>query len=147
MPAPAPLGTVSGGVHRYPVRVYFEDTDLSGVAYHANYLRWMERARSDLLLFTAADQRAAWEAGAGAYAVADLQIRFRAPARLTDDLIVETRALGYKAATTIMGQRVLRADTVLTEATVIAAFVSPDGRPLRQPQAWLESFRALFPPA
>src|SRR3569623_3641642 len=73
-------GRLAGREHRFPLRVYFEDTDLSGVVYHANYLRFMERARSDMLLAAGIDQRAAHEGGEGAYAIANLAIRYRAPA-------------------------------------------------------------------
>ena len=95
-------GRFAGIEHRYPVRVYFEDTDLSGVVYHANYLRYMERARSDMLRLAGVDQRAAFEAGEGAYAVADLQIRFAAPARLDDDLVVVTGLRAVRAASVPM---------------------------------------------
>ena len=66
-----PDGTLDRGRHYYALRVYYEDTDLSGITYHANYLRWFERARSDLLRQLEIDQRAAIESGGGAYAVAD----------------------------------------------------------------------------
>ena len=85
-------GHFAGGEHRLPLRVYYEDTDLSGVVYHANYLRYMERARSDMLREAGIDQRAAHEAGEGAYAVADLHIRYLAPARLNDALVVVRQA-------------------------------------------------------
>ena len=62
-------GRFDGPEHRFPVRVYFEDTDLSGIVYHANYLRYMERARSDMLRLAGIDQRAHQESGGGAYAV------------------------------------------------------------------------------
>jgi acyl-CoA thioester hydrolase len=71
------------GVHHFPLRVYFEDTDLSGMVYHANYLRFMERARSDMLRAAGIDQRAAQDAGTGVYAVVDAAIRYRRPAALT----------------------------------------------------------------
>jgi acyl-CoA thioester hydrolase len=132
-------------VHRFAVRVYFEDTDLSGVVYHANYLRYMERARSDLLRVVGIGQRAAFEAGEGVYAVADLSIRYRAPARLDDDLLVETRCLALGGASVTMGQRVLRGADLLAEATVRAGFLTPAGRPRRQPAAWLEAFERLLP--
>ncbi|WP_374298028.1 YbgC/FadM family acyl-CoA thioesterase, partial [Sphingomonas sp.] len=86
-----PGGRFEGREHRMGVRVYFEDTDLSGVVYHANYLRYMERARSDMLRVAGIDQRAAFEAGEGAYAVADVTLRFRAPARLDDALLIVSR--------------------------------------------------------
>ena len=129
--------------HRFPVRVYFEDTDLSGIVYHANYLRYMERARSDMLRLVGIDQRGTHEAGDGVYAVADLSIRFRRPARLDDDLLVVTRVLKVTAPAVRIHQRVMRGEEVLTDAEVLAAFISPDGRPRRQPRAWLDLFGTL----
>jgi acyl-CoA thioester hydrolase len=133
-----------GGVHRFPLRVYFEDTDFSGVAYHANYLRWMERARSDLLRVLGIDQRGAFEAGDGVYAVAELRIRYRMPARLEDDLIVETRCIALGGASVTMDQRVLRGADLLAEATVRAGFLTPGGRPRRQPADWLARFGPML---
>ncbi len=130
-------------MHRFPVRVYFEDTDLSGIVYHASYLRFLERARSDLLRLLGINQRAAFEGGAGVYAVADMTLRFVAPARLDDDLLVETRCLAVGAATVSMGQRILRGPDLLVDATVRAAFLTPAGRPRRQPAAWVERYRGL----
>lgn len=135
-----PDGVIDGACHRYAVRVYYEDTDLSGITYHANYLRWFERARSDLLRQLGIDQRSAIEAGDGAYAVADLAISYRAPARLDDDILIETRCSQLRAASCQMEQRALRGDTVLAEANLRVGFVAPDGRPARQPQAWREAF-------
>ncbi len=134
-------GMLADGVHRLWLRVWFEDTDLSGVAYHANYLRWLERGRSDLLASLGIDQRAAFEAGEGVYAVADLSIRYRSPARLGDRLTVETRCLSLGGARVRLGQRVLRDHTLLAEAEVRAGFLRPDGRPRRQPDDWLERFK------
>jgi len=137
-------GRFVGREHRYPVRVYFEDTDLSGVVYHANYLRYMERARSDMLRLAGADQRAAFDAGLGAYVVADLAIRYRAPARLDDALVVATRLVAVGAASCRIHQRVIRDHLLLAEAQVTAAFVAPTGRPARQPKAWIDAFQALI---
>ena len=137
--------TDAGVKHRYPVRVYFEDTDLSGVVYHANYLRFMERARSDMLALAGVDQRAAFEGGEGAYAVADLQIRFAAPARLDDALLVVSRLRTVRAASVVVHQQVRRGDQVLTDAVVTAALVAPTGRPRRQPPAWTAIYKALLP--
>ena len=139
---PPPEGRFDGGVHLFPVRAYFEDTDLSGVVYHANYLRWMERARSDMLRAVGIDQRAAFEAGEGAYAVASLSIRYRAPARLGDVLVVASRVLSVRASVAIQ-QTVSRAAQILAEAEVVVAFVAPSGRARRQPAAWVDRFRAL----
>ena len=136
-------GRFDGAEHRFPLRVYFEDTDLSGVAYHAKYLRWMERARSDILRLAGIDQRAVWEAGEGAYAVADLHIRYRAPARLDDALLVVSRVLSSTAARVVIHQTVRHSGRTLAEAEVVAALVGPDGRPRRQPREWTEIYAAL----
>ena len=144
-PAPEPLGgRFDGPCHLYPVRVYFEDTDLSGVVYHANYLRWFERARSDMLRLLGIDQRRAHEEGEGAYAVSELAIRYLAPARLDDVLIVRTRTLGVGAATCRIAQEAWRGDSLLASSKVVAAFVAPTGRPRRQPREWLAAFRQLI---
>lgn len=140
-----PGGLIDGTRHLYAVRVYYEDTDLSGVTYHANYLRWFERARSDLLRLLGIDQRAAVETGEGAYAVADLSIRYLRPARLDDDVVIETRCTEMRSASCRMHQRALRGDELLTEAELRVGFVAPDGRPRRQPPAWREAFKPLLP--
>lgn len=136
-------GRFEAGVHLFPLRVYFEDTDLSGIVYHANYLRFMERARSDMLRLAGIDQRKAIEADEGAYAVVDLTIKYRAPARLDDDLVVESTVEDIRAASCVIHQRVRLGARILTEATVHAALVSRHGRPLRQPRAWVETFKRL----
>lgn len=143
---PAPVsGQIADGVHQLAVRIYFEDTDLSGVVYHANYLRFMERGRSDLLRLLEIDQRGAHEGGDGVYVVADLNIRYLLPARLNDELVVETRCLSLGAATVSMGQRIWRGNDLLIEATVRAGFLTPSGRPRRQPAEWMAKFRSVMP--
>ncbi len=133
-------GRIVGTVHRFPLRVYFEDTDLSGIVYHANYLRYMERARSDMLRRVGIDQRAHQESGGGAYAVTALAIRYRAPAKLDDALIVLTTLQKVRAASVDIQQRVMRGETILAEADVTAALVATNGRPLRQPREWIAAF-------
>ena len=128
-----PSGRIEGPLHLFPVRAYFEDTDLSGVVYHANYLKWFERARSDLLRVLGVDQRAAQEAGEGVYAVADLAIRYFAPARLDDAIIVRSRALELGAASVRLLQQAWREDRLLAEMNVRVGFITPEGRPRRQP--------------
>ena len=145
LPPPAPPGgRFDGPLHRFAVRAYYEDTDLSGVVYHANYLRWFERARSDMLLLLGIDQRAAIEAGEGAWAVADLAIRYRAPARLDDVVVIESTCEKLGAASVAMRQRGFRGDQLLAEASLRIGFVAPDGRPRRQPQGWREAFSAIL---
>ena len=133
-------GVLCGSAHHFPLRVYFEDTDVAGIVYYANYLRYMERARSDLLAQIGVDQRATLEAGVGVYAVADVSIRYKASARLADDLVVVTRVDAVRAASVLIHQQVMRAGEVLTDATVTAAFLTPEGRPRRQPREWVEKF-------
>lgn len=141
-PYPA-LGRFEGLEHRFDVRVYFEDTDLTGVVYHANYLRYMERARSDMLLAAGVDQRGVHEAGDGAYAVRDLAIRYAAPARLGDELTVASRVVQLRPAAVVIHQRVIRGNTIVAQAEVEAVFVSPSGRPRRQPAEWMAAFEPL----
>ncbi len=136
-------GRFDGREHRFPVRVYFEDTDLSGVVYHANYLRYMERARSDMLRVAGIDQRGAHEAGEGAYAVASLAIRYAAPAKLDDALVVVSRLMQVRAASVAIHHRVMRDALVLAEADVVVAMVAPSGRPRRQPSAWITIYERL----
>jgi acyl-CoA thioester hydrolase len=136
-------GVIDGAVHRYAVRVYFEDTDAGGVVYHANYLRWFERARSDLLTLLGIDQRAALEQGEGAFAIADIAIRYLAPARLGDVVHVETRIESVRASSCVLQQIVSRDDIQLSKARVRAGFVGPGGKPKRQPEAWRELLAAM----
>ncbi|MDZ3832768.1 MAG: YbgC/FadM family acyl-CoA thioesterase [Sphingopyxis sp.] len=149
MPPPFVPGAFVGTAHHYRARVYFEDTDLSGIVYHANYLRFMERARSDMLRLAGIDQRAAMEAGEGAWAVTDLSIKYRRPARLDDDLLVVSTVEAVRGASVIIAQRILRGhDTLspetLTDGQVTAAFLSPGGRPRRQPDDWVGRFTAIM---
>ncbi len=143
MIAPA-TGRFIAAVHHFPLRIYFEDTDLSGLVYHANYLRYMERARSDMLRVAGIDQRAAQENATGVYAVTDIQIRYRRPARLDDDLMVVSRVTGVGAATCAIQQSVMRGAEQLTDASVSVAWLTPQGRPQRQPKAWTDIFSRLM---
>jgi acyl-CoA thioester hydrolase len=137
-----PAGRIVDGEHRFPVRVYFEDTDLSGIVYHANYLRFLERARSEMVRLAGIDQRGAFEAGEGAFAVTELTMRYRRPARLDDALVVASRVARMRAASVAIHQRVMRGNELLVSAEVTVALVGRDGRPRRQPPAW----RAAFAP-
>jgi acyl-CoA thioester hydrolase len=135
-----PGGVIDGARHLYAVRAYYEDTDRSGIVYHANYLRWFERARSDLLRMLGIDQRAATEAGEGAYAIADLHIRYARPARLDDTIVIETTCLELGAASVRMRQRATRDGDLVAEQTARVGFIDPAGRPRRQPAAWRAAF-------
>lgn len=139
-------GRFDGPLHHFAVRVYYEDTDLSGIVYHANYLRWFERARSDMLRVLQIDQRAAIEAGQGAYAVADLQIRYVRPAKLDDNVLIESSCTQLRAASVRMHQRAFRGSELLSEVHLRVGFVSPYGKPCRQPQSWRDAFSQVLVP-
>ena len=136
-------GGFVGAAHHFALSVYFEDTDTAQIVYYANYLKYMERARSDMLRAVGIDQIAALDAGAGVYAVADVAIRYKASARLGDDLLVASTIDHVGAATVTIHQRVMRGPELLTDARVTAAFLSSDGRPRRQPAEWVAAFRAI----
>ena len=137
-------GVLRGSAHHFPLRVYFEDTDVAGIVYYANYLRFIERARSDMLRLIGVDQRGALEGGEGVYAVAEISVKYRSPARLADDLVVVTEIEEVRAASVLIHQRVMRGDRLLADARVTAAFLTPDGRPRRQPREWVEAFERLL---
>jgi acyl-CoA thioester hydrolase len=137
-------GAFSGREHRFACRVYFEDTDAAGIVYYANYLKFMERARSDMLRAIGIDQRAALDAGDGVYVVAEARIKYRRPAKLEDALVIVSHLEGLGAASATIHQRVMRGEEMLADATIVAAFLSLDGRPKRQPKAWLEQFKPLL---
>lgn len=143
-----PGGVFDGPRHLYAVRVYYEDTDLSGITYHANYLRWFERARSDLLRMLKIDQRSAIEAGSsadgGAYAVSEINLKYLRPARLDDDVVIETVCLQLGAASCRMHQIARRGDEPLCEAALRVGFISLDGRPRRQPAPWRAAFNEFM---
>lgn len=145
MTSPNPPGGVFDGArHLYAVRVYYEDTDLSGITYHANYLRWFERARSDLLRMLGIDQRAAIESGEGAYALSEVNLRYVSPARLDDDVVIETRCTELGAASCRMHQVARRGTQTLCEAHLRVGFITLDGRPRRQPAEWRAAFAAFM---
>ena len=103
----------------------------------------MERARSDMLRVAGIDQRAAIDTGEGAYAVAEAHIKYRRSAKLGDDLVVVSRVAAVRAASVDIHQRVTRGTELVTEAQVTAAFLTPDGRPRRQPVEWVARFATL----
>jgi acyl-CoA thioester hydrolase len=136
-------GGFVGPEHHFALTVYFEDTDTAGVVYYANYFKFMERARSDMIRAAGIDQREVLEAGNGAYYVAEASIRYVRPARLADDLVVLSTIKDIRAASVVIQQRVIRGDELLTDARVTAAFLDANGRPQRQPKEWIEKFKEI----
>lgn len=145
MHGPAPYhGHFDDKRHLFAVRVYFEDTDFSGVVYHARYLHFMERARSDMLACVGIDQGAVHAAGEGAYAVTEIALKYKKPAHFDDALVVTSTVDAVRAASCNIHQRVSRNGELLVDARVTAAFVAPDGRPRRQPKQWIAAFQAII---
>ena len=136
-------GGFAGHEHRFALSVYFEDTDAFGVVYYANYLKFMERARSDMIRAAGVDQNSELRDSGSAYVVAEANIRYLRPARLGDDLVVLSTVEEIRAASVLIQQRVIRGEELLTDARVTAAFLDANGRPQRQPKAWVEKFREI----
>ncbi len=136
-------GAFRGGEHRFALRVYFEDTDAAGIVYYANYLKFIERARSDMLRVIGVNQRSALDGGEGVYVVAEAHIKYHRPAKLDDELVVVSSVEAVRGASVTIHQRVRRGGELLADATIVAAFLSPEGRPKRQPKAWTNLFEPL----
>jgi acyl-CoA thioester hydrolase len=132
-------GEIRDGRHILPVRVYYEDTDFSGMVYHASYLRFMERGRTDYLRLLGTNHRALFEqtedeAPGFSFVVRSMSIEFLKPARMDDVLHIVTEPEEVKGASIALKQQVKRADEILVEATVRVAFVSGGrARPIPKP--------------
>ncbi len=132
-------------VFTLPVRIYWEDTDAGGIVYHANYLRYMERARGEFLRSAGFEQRRMQEAGMPVIVVADLSLKYRRPAKLDDLLTVKTRVKLIRAASFVFAQEVWRDDTLLVSAEVRCAAVDPEkGTPVTIPDALSEACRRML---
>ena len=132
-----------GREHRFALTVYFEDTDTAGIVYYANYLKFMERARSDMLRAAGIDQKAELDSSGSAYAVAEVAIKYRKPAYLGDDLVIASTIVAVRSASVTIQQRVMRGAEEIASAIVTAAFLTTDQRPQRQPRHWTELFRSI----
>lgn len=133
-------GRLTPGGHELQVRVYFEDTDFSGVVYHARYLHFLERGRSDFLRLKGIGHGELLAGRFGtpiAFAVRHMDIDFLRPARIDDVLTVETRTQQLGGARILLAQRITRGQEVLIEARVKVAVISPEGKPMRMPTAVL----------
>ena len=132
-------GEIRAGRHHMSVRVYYEDTDYSGVVYHASYLRFMERGRTNFLRLLGTDQRALFEqseqeAPGFAFVVRSMRIEFQKAARMDDVLEVITATQEVRGASVTLHQQVMRGSDVLVDAHVKVAFVSGGrARPIPQP--------------
>jgi acyl-CoA thioester hydrolase len=139
-------GRIENGAHVMAVRVYYEDTDFSGVVYHASYLSFMDRGRTDFLRLLGVDHRALFEeagkeAPGFAFVVRSMKLDYLKPAHMDDVLTIVTSPAEIAGASLTLKQEVFRGDTLLLEALVKAAFVS-GGRARRIPEALRKAMSA-----
>jgi acyl-CoA thioester hydrolase len=132
--------------HRFTQRVYYEDTDASGLVYHARYLHFLERARTEMLREAGSDHRSLLAREGLAFAVRLLTIEFLLPARLDDLLVVETAMTGRTGARIELKQRVLREGALLADCDLTLVCLDTNGRARRIPPALLDVFVALAKP-
>jgi acyl-CoA thioester hydrolase len=140
------VSDADGRRHVLPVRVYFEDTDFSGLVYHGSYIRWCERGRSDFLRLLGNDHRALIGGTEGrepaAFVVRRMALEFLKPARIDEVLEVTTRAKEVTAATLTLDQRISRAGVELFTAKVMVVLISAGGKPLRLTSAIRDALQA-----
>ena len=130
-------GRIVDGKHVLPVRVYYEDTDFSGIVYHAAYLKFMERGRTDFLRLRDVhhtELAAGVHGEALAFAVRHMDIDFLRSARIDDVLEVHSEIAEIKGARMVLNQRIIRGDEELIRATVTAVVITPEGKPRRVPK-------------
>ena len=141
-------GVFEGREHCLAVRVYYEDTDFTGVVYHANYGRFLERGRSDFLRSVGVvhTELLASETPS-AFVITRLAIDFKAAARIDDALLVRTTYDVVKGVRLFIRQRIVRGETLICEAEVIAACITLDGRPCRPPKTMVQLLTPWFSPA
>ena len=136
-------GRLTAEGHELAARVYYADTDFSGVVYHARYLEFLERGRSDFLRLAGVHHTELAAGSLGeriAWVVRRMEIDFVAPARIDDILIIRTRAEDISGARIVMAQTLTRGGDLLVRARVEAAIVGESGRPRRFPKQWISAF-------
>ena len=137
------LGRFDGKFHVLPIRVYYEDTDLSGVVYHANYLRFMERARTEFFRLAGVTKMADLESEEPtAWAIREVRARYLRPARVDDTLTVKTTLVAISGARIEAVQKIYAGDNLLMEGWIQACIITLKGQPRRLPQ----SLRDLLTP-
>lgn len=128
-------------IHRFDIRVYYEDTDLAGIVYYANYLRFIERGRTEMLRAMKIDQLALKAEAGVVFAVRRVEADYLSPARMDDHLTVETQVMAVTAARIVLTQRVFRGEDALFSAEVTLVALREDGRPGRVPAELRQAFQ------
>ena len=121
-------------IYRLPIRVYYEDTDMAGIVYYANYLRYIERGRSEWVREVGLDQNRMKDEDGIVFAVRRVEADYLAPAKLDDELVVETWVESLKPVRMVMGQEVKRGEQVLFRAMVTVICMTLEGKPVRLPK-------------
>jgi len=138
-------GRFEGRVHLLPVRVYYEDTDFTGLVYHGNYVRYFERGRSDFLRMAGVSHSDLLVGEApSAFVVTRMEIDFRLPARIDDALLVHTTYDSARGARLFVTQKIIRDGALIAEAVVEAACISLGGRPRKPPPGLVERLKPWF---
>jgi acyl-CoA thioester hydrolase len=141
-------GRFEGRLHILPVRIYYEDTDFTGFVYHANYLRYFERARSDYLRLAGVRHAELLEGESPtAFAVSRINVEFLRPARIDDALTVQTGYDSMKGARILISQSLRRGDDILVKAAVEACCIGLTGRPKKPPALLLERLKPFLEPS
>ena len=141
-------GWLEGREHRLPVRVYYEDTDFTGVVYHGNYARYFERGRSDFLrLVGISHAELLAHDEPAAFTVTKLTLEYKRAARIDDALLVRTTYDAIRGPRLFIRQRITRGDELIATADVEAACIDMAGRPRRPPPGLVERLTPLLGPA
>lgn len=136
------IGHFEGRVHHYPLRVFYEDTDFTGIVYYANYLRFFERARSSYFRLIGFHHSALWDADDPlAFAIRKIELDYIKPARIDDHLTIKTTYDRFKGARLWVSQAAYRGDELLVTAVSEAASISPQGRPKRPHKFMIETLK------
>jgi acyl-CoA thioester hydrolase len=137
--ARSPSGVIADGRHFYALRVFYEDTDAAGIVYYANYLRFVERARTEMMRLLGYEHSALREATGVNWTVRHCAVDYKRPARLDDLLVVDSTIVALGGASLDIEQVVRKADEILVTAMLKLACMRPDGRPARLPSGLRES--------
>ena len=127
------LGAFDGRTHLYPVHIFYEDTDFSGVVYHANYLRFLERARSSFLNLLGITHASLWSEHQLAFTIRKIAVEYKSPAQVDDHLVIQTTYDNLKGARLLISQSCYRDKTLIVKADIEAACITSSGKPVRSP--------------
>jgi acyl-CoA thioester hydrolase len=141
------LGRLEGKEHVLPISIYYEDTDLSGFVYHANYLRYMERGRTEFFRLAGISKMAGLEEDEPtAWTIRSISVDYLRPARLDDVISVRTRLIGLSGARMRAIQRVVLGETLLVEGRIEACITTLTGKPRRLPKKVQETLAPFLTP-